>query len=112
MGMPDPGDVVTTDFPGATGTKRRPAVVISSSGYHREHRDLILGVLTTNTGVATTAADYILKDWRAAGLQQPSAFRSYFAMAMPSQVRVIGRLSEEDWSAVKACVGRAIALDE
>jgi mRNA interferase MazF len=33
--MPDAGDVVTVDFPGVTGVKRRPAVVLSSSDYHQ-----------------------------------------------------------------------------
>lgn len=28
--MVKPGDVVTVDFPGATGIKRRPAVVMST----------------------------------------------------------------------------------
>ena len=34
--MPKPGDVVTVDFAGATGLKRRPVVVVSSDQYHRE----------------------------------------------------------------------------
>jgi len=29
-----PGDIVTVDFPGVTGIKRRPAVVLSSAAYH------------------------------------------------------------------------------
>ncbi len=31
--MPEPGDVVTVDFVGATGIKPRPAVVVSSRLY-------------------------------------------------------------------------------
>ena len=41
--MPDPGDVVTVDFMGATGVKRRPAVVVSSERYHQHRPDLVLG---------------------------------------------------------------------
>jgi hypothetical protein len=37
--MPDPGDVVTVDFVGAIGTKRRPAVVVSSGLYHQHRPD-------------------------------------------------------------------------
>ena len=44
--MADPGNVVTVDFLGATGTKRRPAVVVSSALYHQHRPDLVLGVLT------------------------------------------------------------------
>src|SRR5919106_5649110 len=90
--MPEPGDVVTVDFPGATGVKRRPAVVVSSRIYHANRPDVILGVITTQIAGATTPLDYILQDWSAAGLRLPSAFRSYFATALLSDVREIGRL--------------------
>ena len=36
-----PGDIVTIDFPGVQGIKRRPAVIVSSSIYHRHHPDVI-----------------------------------------------------------------------
>ncbi|MGQ0543510.1 MAG: type II toxin-antitoxin system PemK/MazF family toxin [Blastocatellia bacterium] len=42
-----PGSVVTVDFRGVTGVKRRPAVVVSSSSYHSERPDLILAVVTS-----------------------------------------------------------------
>lgn len=107
--MPSPGDVVTVDFPGATGKKRRPAVVVSSDVYHSERPDLILGILTTNLPSATASTDYVLQQWSAAGLRAPSAFRSYFGMALPADVHVIGHLSDRDWLAVKDGVKRAFA---
>ncbi len=100
--------MVTVDFPGATGMKRRPAVVVSSDLYHAHRPDVILAVLTTNLTAATTPLDHVLQDWAAAGLHAPSAFRAYFGMATPSAVRVIGRLSDRDWQAVQACVRRAM----
>jgi mRNA interferase MazF len=108
--MSDPGDVVTVDFVGATGTKRRPAVVVSSALYHQHRPDLVLGVLTSQVARATTPLDYLLKDWSSAGLRQPSAFRAYFGMATPASVRVIGHLSARDWEGVQACVMHAFAL--
>jgi mRNA interferase MazF len=91
--MPNPGDVITVDFIGAAGVKRRPAVVISSALYHAHRPDLILAVLTTQTTTATTPTDYLLQDWTSAGLHRPSAFRAYFGMALPAAVQVIGHLS-------------------
>jgi len=44
-----PGDVVTVDFPGVTGVKRRPAVVLSSHEYHAIRPDIILGLITSQT---------------------------------------------------------------
>jgi len=107
--MPNPGDVVTVDFPGATGVKRRPAVVVSSDLYHAHRPDLILGALTSQVASATAPTDYILQDWAGAGLHAPSAFRAYFGMAVPSAVRVIGHLSNRDWSAVQARLALAFA---
>jgi mRNA interferase MazF len=75
--VPDPGDMVTVDFVGATGVTRRPAVVVSSALYHAHRPDLVLAVLTTQVATATAPTDYILQDWSAAGLYHPSAFRAY-----------------------------------
>ena len=110
--MADPGDVVTVDFVGATGAKRRPAVVVSSTLYHQHRPDLVLGVLTSQVARATTPLDYLLQDWASAGLRQPSAFRAYFGMATPASVRVIGHLSARDWEGVQACLLRAFALPD
>lgn len=41
------GDIVTVDFPGITGIKRRPAVVLSSEVYHSLRPDVIVGLITT-----------------------------------------------------------------
>jgi mRNA interferase MazF len=53
--MVKPGDVVTVDFPGALGVKRRPAVVISTDTYHTTRPDVILGLLTSQTAGAIKA---------------------------------------------------------
>lgn len=45
--MLEPGDVVTIDFPGVAGVKRRPAVVLSSKTYHQNRPDLIVGLITS-----------------------------------------------------------------
>lgn len=103
------GDVVTVEFLGAQGLKRRPAVVLSSDAYHATRPDLILGVITSNVSAAAGSTDHVLKDWAAAGLRAPSAFRAYFGMALPQAVRYIGRLSDDDRTAVLACARRSLA---
>jgi len=60
------------DFAGATGVKRRPVVVLSSDLYHQHRPDVVLGSLTSQIASATFPTDYILQDWSAAGLHQPS----------------------------------------
>ncbi|MGH8058399.1 MAG: type II toxin-antitoxin system PemK/MazF family toxin, partial [Candidatus Entotheonellia bacterium] len=45
---------MTVDFVGATGVKRRPAVVLSSDLYHAHRPVRSGGVLTTQIATATT----------------------------------------------------------
>lgn len=107
--MLQPGDVVVADIRGAEGTKRRPALVVSTDLYHSHHPDVILGVLTTQVRAAATPTDYVLQDWSVAGLHAPSAFRAYVGTYLASSVKLIGRLSERDWEEVQSRLGSAIA---
>jgi mRNA interferase MazF len=99
---------VTVPFVGAVETKRRPAIVVSSDVYHANRPDIIVAVLTTNVAAAKGPTDYVLQDWRAPGLRNPSAFRVYLNMVMPFEARLIGHLSDRDWQAVRQCLQRAI----
>ena len=104
------GDVVVVDFPGVTGIKRRPAVVLSSDVYHRSRPDVIVGLITSQTAAALGPTDFALQDWAAAGLRVPSAFRSFFATLPPSAHPVsVGHLSESDMRGVCACVRLSLA---
>ena len=108
--MFDAGDVVVVDFPGVTGVKRRPAVVLSSSTYHASRPDIVVGLITSQTAAAIDATDCALQDWSAAGLKLPSAFRSFFVTLPPSSgPKLIGRLSDRDWDEVRRRV--KLALD-
>lgn len=111
--MPDPGDVVLVDFPGVTGVKRRPAVVLSSALYHSTRPDVIVG-LVTSRAVALGPTDCTLQDWSTAGLRVPSVFRSFLVtIPRPTHLVVVGQLSAGDWKAVRNCVLSALArLDD
>ncbi len=105
-----PGDVVTVEFPGATGPKRRPAVVLSTATYHSTRPDVILGLLTSQTAGAVHPSDYLLQDRQQAGLRKPSLFRSFLATLPVIAVAVIGHLSDRDWKAVQERLQAAIAV--
>lgn len=107
-----PGDVVIVAIEGALQTKRRPAVVISTEEYCDEHVDILVGLVTTNLTIATTAADHVLLDWQDAGLVSPSAFRAYISTEWKRDViRCIGQVSERDWIAIQGCLRRALSID-
>jgi mRNA interferase MazF len=102
------GDVVVVDFPGVAGIKRRPAVVLSSDEYHGVRLDVIVGLVTSQTGTLGPT-DHLLRDWAAAGLHVPSVFRCFLVtLPRPSQQFVIGHLSSNDWQAVCDCVKRSL----
>jgi mRNA interferase MazF len=107
------GDLVSVDFPGVTGIKRRPVVILSSATYHAIRPDIIVGLITSQAkGLGTT--DYILQDWAAAGLRVESIFRS-FIITLPKSTNIlqIGHLSERDWQAICVCLKIAFAdLDD
>ena len=107
--MPEAGEVVVADFPGVMGTKRRPAVVLSSETYHGARPDVIVGLITSQTAAAIGPTDYALRDWAQAKLRVPSAFRAFISTIPKTHVAVtIGRLSEADWVAVKSRVRTAL----
>jgi mRNA interferase MazF len=95
------GDVVTGYFTGAVEEKARPAVIVSSSAYHDNRPDVVLCFLTSQVAGANAPTDYALRDWKAAGLTRPSAFRAFFVTVRASDITKIGRLTENDWSQIQ-----------
>ena len=98
-----PGDVVVCAFPGASATKIRPAVVLSTELYHRHRPDVIVGLITTQSPKELAPTDCELRNWQQAGLRQPSFFRLFPVTLPQHEVRLIGRLTDSDWASVRAC---------
>jgi mRNA interferase MazF len=108
--MVKPGDVVTVDFPGAMGIKRRPAIIVSTDLYHSTRPDVILSLITSQIARAVQPTDYVLQDWRQAGLHSPSAFRVFLATMPANTVTLVGHLSDRDWQGIQNCLKQALAL--
>ena len=106
-----PGDVVVGAFPGADATKVRPAVVLSTELYHRHRPDVIVALITTQRPRELAPTDCELRDWRQAGLHQPSFFRLFPVTLLQREVRVIGMLSESYWASVRACFKMGFGSD-
>jgi hypothetical protein len=103
--------VVTFEFSGALGLKRRPAILVSSPTYHTIRPDVVLGLLTSQIVSATGPTDYTLRDWSAAGLHNESAFRAFFATLPATSVSVLGHLSGRDWEGDQARLRIALAVE-
>ena len=104
------GDVVTGFFTGAAEDKVRPAVIVSSQTYHENRPDVVLCFLTTQIAGLNSPTDFVLHDWREAGLKQPSALRCFFVTVRASEVSKIGHLSGADWQEVQARLRLALEV--
>ena len=82
------GDVILVPFPFSdlSTFKVRPAVVVSSALYHTNEPDLLLAAITSNVAAATGPLDYLLNNWRAAGLRYPSALKPVLFTLSPARL--------------------------
>jgi len=93
------GDIVLVPFPftDQTGSKQRPAVVVSSTRYHNERPDLLIMAVTTQVRSVGGAGDVAIAGWREAGLLRSSVIKPVFATIERGLVRSkLGRLSADD----------------
>jgi len=108
------GDVVVVDFPFVDryGSKLRPALVLSSPIYHGERpQDAIVAVISTQTQKYNGNTDYLLQDWQAAGLLQPSVLRCTLLTILAARVnRKVGDLSARDLQEVSNRLRLALQL--
>jgi mRNA interferase MazF len=93
------GDVVLVPFPftDQTATKKRPAVIISSTPYHQYYPDLILMAITSQTNPTTLIGEAAIADWQSAGLLKPSVIKPILTTIERGLViRKLGQFSQSD----------------
>ena len=95
----DFGDVILIPFPftDQTTTKRRPAVVVSSTAYHRNRPDLVLMAITSRIKPFPSFGETAVDQWETAGLIKPSVIKPIFATVEKGIViRKIGKPVDQD----------------
>ena len=93
------GDVVLVPFPftDQSGTKKRPAVVVSSHGYNASRRDIVIMAITSQMRTPLGFGEAMVADWQGAGLIKESVLKPVFTTIEQGLViRVMGRLSAAD----------------
>lgn len=106
------GDVVLVGFmfSDETETKRRPVVVISSSGYHRSRQEVVVAAITSNVN-RRLFGDYIVKDWKGAGLLFPSLVTAIFRTVKRTMIeRKLGSMPTADLKGVDRELRRVLDL--
>lgn len=103
------GEVVLVPFPftDQSGAKKRPAVIVSSSGYHAGRRDLVIMAITGQVRQPLGFAEALVADWQAAGLIKQSVLKPVFTTIEQGLVlRSMGRLSDTDLRSLRAVVAQ------
>jgi mRNA interferase MazF len=93
------GDIVLVPFPftDQSAVKRRPAVVVSSSAYHRARPDLLIMAVTSQQPSTLTVGEVQVQDWKSAGLLKPSVLKPVLTTIEPALVlKKLGRLTPHD----------------
>ena len=105
------GDVVLVPFPftDQSGTKKRPAVVVSSASYNASRRDIIIMAITSQVRQPLAFGEAMVADWQAVGLIKASVLKPVFAtIEQQLVIRTMGRLSAVDAKALREVIGDVI----
>lgn len=105
------GDVVLVPFPftDQSGAKKRPAVIVSSSGYNDSRRDLVIMAITSQVRTPLGFGEAMLADWQAAGLIKSSVLKPVFAtIEQGLVVRTMGKLSASDLHTLREAIAQVI----
>ncbi len=101
----DFGDVVLVPFPftDQTGTKKRPAVVVSSGGLNASRPDLVIMAITSRVGAGP--GEVVVSRWREAGLLKESICKPVFATLERALIlKRLGSLVAEDRETLRAAL--------
>ena len=107
------GDVVLVPFPftDQSGTKKRPAVIVSSGNYNAIGRDLVIMAITSQVRHPLAFAEALIADWRTAGLIKASVFKPVLTtIEQGLVVRTLGALSDRDLQTLRAAIAKLIGL--
>ncbi|MCO6412629.1 MAG: type II toxin-antitoxin system PemK/MazF family toxin [Thiogranum sp.] len=98
------GDIILVPFPftDQSRSKKRPAVIISSTNYNSERPDLIIMAVTSQLKQSHTFGEVIVENWQSAGLLKPSAIKPVITTIEKRLViKAMGRLNADDCAALK-----------
>ena len=106
--------VVNVPFTDQTGSKPRPALVVSVEAFHRKLQDVIVCPISSHPRYYQNPGpgDHPLKHWKAVGLRHASTTRISNLLAVEKRLikRVLGTLPQEDWAQVEQGLRQALGL--
>jgi mRNA interferase MazF len=108
------GDVVLVEFifSDESGTKLRPALIVSTPAYHRAREEVIVAAIASTSNVRRSlAGDHVIADWQQCGLLFPSVVTGIIRTIKRSMIRrTLGSLAQRDLEAVDRTLRRSLGL--
>ncbi len=86
-------------------------MILTNEDYHRSRADAV--VVAVSSEIANSYyGDYVLTDWRSAGLPVPSKAKGVIQTIERSTIEsTYGRLSNRDFQQLKSCLRSMLGLD-
>ena len=105
------GDIVLVPFPftDQSAVKRRPAVVISSTTYHRTRPDIVIMAVTSQQPQTLFVGEVQVQDWRGAGLLKPSVLKPVVTTIDSALIlKKLGQLTAADQALLRQALAQII----
>lgn len=97
------GDIILVDFgfSEGIGSKRRPALIISSDNYHRVRHEVIIAAITHNIK-RILFGDTVINGWKEAGLLYESLVTGIIRTIKDNMIlQRLGTLTQQDFKRVQ-----------
>jgi mRNA interferase MazF len=107
------GDIVLVPFPfsNQTATKKRPAVVVSSTAYNQISPDIVIMAITSQPSRTHGIGECLIEDWQEAGLLKPSSIKPAISTIEKSLVlKRLGKLSTKDFISMENALLQLLSL--
>ncbi|PIU64271.1 MAG: type II toxin-antitoxin system PemK/MazF family toxin [Armatimonadetes bacterium CG07_land_8_20_14_0_80_40_9] len=102
--------LVNFGFSEETGTKKRPALIISSDNYHQSRQEIIIMAITSNIK-RVLFGDTKIEQWEEAGLLYPSLVTGIIRTIKDNMiVRKLGTLLPQDFQKVQKNIRKLMGL--
>lgn len=104
-----PRDIILIEltFTDGTGSKKRPALIISSDKYNKNRQEVIVAAITSNIE-RILVGDTRLNNWKKAGLIYPSLVTGIIRTIKVAMInRKLGILAKEDFQNVRENIEEA-----
>jgi mRNA interferase MazF len=109
------GDVILINFPYTSGkvSKKRPGLILSSHEYNSNRQECIIAPITSQNKSDIFLGDYVIVDWKKAGLYKPSLVKCIIFTLEESMIeKTLGHFENKDLKSIIKIIHSIVKLNE